>query len=437
MKNYSLSHLTDGALLSGLSAIVASDRATTAELLAHIAEVDARKLYVPAAHPSMHSYCVHELHLSEHAALKRIRAARAARNCPALYTALTEGRLNLCSLVMLAPRITPENAEELITAAIHKTRPEIERMLAERFPSSDVPAAIAAIPMQPGLATGELATGRVEMSAGQLATWRVEDASPPQIAPLAPERFALKLTIGQEAHDELRYAQSLLGKLSTGDLPEVFARAIHELVAKLEKQKFAKTNRPRKNSRLSSENPQHIPARVKRAVVERDQGRCTFVSEAGNRCPCTSRIEFDHILEVARGGESSIANLRLRCRAHNQYAAEQAFGMEFMANKRQEARVTGTKARDLAAARAGVGSEDPARAMASEDADVFGAEVAYASGRAREEVVAAAAVDEVRAGEPSRAESVAAAEGAGAMDRPRREIAGERVRLIQQSAQRS
>ena len=48
---YSLSHLSDQALLRDLAALVTRDRATTADLLAHLAEVDARKLYLPAAHP--------------------------------------------------------------------------------------------------------------------------------------------------------------------------------------------------------------------------------------------------------------------------------------------------------------------------------------------------------------------------------------------------
>ena len=41
----SLSHLTDHSLLQALTALVTRDRTTTAELLAHLAEVDERKLY--------------------------------------------------------------------------------------------------------------------------------------------------------------------------------------------------------------------------------------------------------------------------------------------------------------------------------------------------------------------------------------------------------
>jgi hypothetical protein len=77
VKRYSLSHLSDESLLRGLIALVAQDRATTADLLAHIAEVDERKLYLPAGYPSMYLYCVDALHMSEQTAYKRIFVARA------------------------------------------------------------------------------------------------------------------------------------------------------------------------------------------------------------------------------------------------------------------------------------------------------------------------------------------------------------------------
>src|SRR5438552_3269992 len=50
-RTYSLDHLSDDALLRDLSALVTRERTTTAELLAHVAEVDARRLYLPAGYP--------------------------------------------------------------------------------------------------------------------------------------------------------------------------------------------------------------------------------------------------------------------------------------------------------------------------------------------------------------------------------------------------
>src|SRR5438105_3198328 len=132
MDTYVLTHLSDPALLRGLADLTGQDRTTTASLLAHLAEVDARKLYLPAACPSMFDYCIHELGHSEDEAFKRIRAARAGREYPAIFVALAEGRLHLSAVVLLAPHLTPENASELLSASFGKTRFEIQRLLAER-----------------------------------------------------------------------------------------------------------------------------------------------------------------------------------------------------------------------------------------------------------------------------------------------------------------
>jgi hypothetical protein len=62
------------------------------------------------------------------------------------------------------------------------------------------------------------------------------------------------------------------------------------------------------------------------------------VNESGRRCPERKFLEFDHIDAVARGGRSTVDNIRLRCRPHNALTAELTFGVEFMTYKREEAR---------------------------------------------------------------------------------------------------
>src|SRR5258706_12373992 len=103
MQSYALSHVRDAVLLRDLASLAAHDRLTAAVFVAHIAEVDARKLFAPAGYPSMVAYCIEELHLSEDATAKRIQAARAARRFPALFTALAEGKLHLTAIKLLAP----------------------------------------------------------------------------------------------------------------------------------------------------------------------------------------------------------------------------------------------------------------------------------------------------------------------------------------------
>src|ERR1044072_3148312 len=103
MNFYSLSHVSNAALLRDLATSVKQDRATTATMLAQIAEVDERQLYRAAAFESMYLYCLHELHMSEDVAYVRIRAARAARKFPGLFAAVADGRLHLTALLQLAP----------------------------------------------------------------------------------------------------------------------------------------------------------------------------------------------------------------------------------------------------------------------------------------------------------------------------------------------
>ncbi|HYM81761.1 MAG TPA: hypothetical protein VEY91_10190 [Candidatus Limnocylindria bacterium] len=355
MRDYSLSHLSDQTLLRDLEAALASDRTTTAVLLAHLAEVDARKLYLPAAYPSMFAFCVHELGVSEDAAYKRIRAARTARQCPAIFAAVADGRLHLSAVVMLTPHLTPQNAEELIGAAARRTKSELEQLLAQHFPQPELPGQVRAIcdPPAPALLPGQLAPEPVGAPIGQLAPGQVEAVAPrAKVAPIARQRFALQLTIGQSTYDKLQYAQGLLShQIPVGEIAAVLDRALDSLIHELEKRKFAAASRPRPDLGRSTVGKRQIPADVRRTVWKRDGGQCTFVSDTGHRCQARSRLEFDHVDPVARGGLATVENVRLRCRAHNQYEAERTFGAGFMREKREQAQRGAAADRSRTAAR--------------------------------------------------------------------------------------
>jgi 5-methylcytosine-specific restriction endonuclease McrA len=339
--HYRLTHLTDCVLMNGLKSLISQDRTTTALLIAHLGEVDARHLYAPAGHPSMFNYCVEELHFSEEAAYKRIRVARMARQFPSIHGMLADGRLHLSAVVILASYLTPENAGELLAAATHKSKAAIERLLAGRFPQPDLPTRIEALSPKPTI--GELSPGTVP-SSSPVATNAVPTNPFPspvtamsKVAPLAPQRFALQCTVGEGTYEKLKYAQALLGhSVPAGELDQVLDRALDALIVKLEQQRFAKTDRPR--TCRASENARHIPAGVKRTVWERDGGQCTFVGQNRHRCEARTRVEFDHVEPVANGGHSTVQGLQLRCRAHNQYTAEQAFGRDFMNARRKTGR---------------------------------------------------------------------------------------------------
>jgi hypothetical protein len=360
VSSYSLSHLPDRDLKSGLAATVARCSADTADLLAHIAEFDSRRLYAGEGYSSMFVYCVEALHFSEEATYKRIRAARAARQFPVIFDMIADGRIHLSGVVVLASCLTPENVGQLLKAATHQTKATIERQVAAICPQPDMPSRIrplAAFQLSPGTvavpdrndAASQMLAVPASLPLTQASDDSPEDGTPelspgtvarrPTVAPIAAERFAVQFTMDAEMHNDLREAQALLGhQVASGDLARIFGRGLKMLVRELKKTKFAETDQPRVASGRAGTNPRYIPAAVRRAVHERDRGRCTYVSDGGRRCSERAGLEFDHAEPVARGGRSTETNLRLRCRAHNQLEAERLFGAVFMEQRRNAAR---------------------------------------------------------------------------------------------------
>src|SRR5713101_1682711 len=145
MKSYSFAHLANQSVLREYDAIESRENADTATALALLGEIDTRRLYVPAGYPSMYAYCLQARHMSEDRAYKRIRVARAAREFPAIYHAIAEGRVHLTGLFLLAPHLTPGTVDALLAAATHKSKAQIELLLAERFPKPDLPALVESI----------------------------------------------------------------------------------------------------------------------------------------------------------------------------------------------------------------------------------------------------------------------------------------------------
>src|SRR6188768_2149708 len=151
METRCVERMSDGELVARLGELLGEERRLNAAVLVHLGEVEARRLYLPAACSSMHVYCVRVLGMSEDQAFKRIRAARAVRRFPVVGAAVAEGRLHLSGVVLLAPHLTGESAAELVAEASGKSKAEIEMLLARRAPRADVPERLERVAEQAGL----------------------------------------------------------------------------------------------------------------------------------------------------------------------------------------------------------------------------------------------------------------------------------------------
>src|SRR5450755_4895725 len=107
---YRLEGLRDDQLLAALSAVVGRGNQVTADLLAHLAELDERQLYAELGFPSLWAYCVESLGLCESSAGRRIAAARVCRKFPEAFALVANGDLHISALCSLKAYVNRENA---------------------------------------------------------------------------------------------------------------------------------------------------------------------------------------------------------------------------------------------------------------------------------------------------------------------------------------
>jgi hypothetical protein len=277
---------------------------------------------------------------------------------------LREGRLHLTAVGRLASHLTPEYHKAVLERAANRSKREIEELIAELAPRSDVAATIRKLPVrsvdvglavsagggtssEPGRPPGlvpALVPERVESSARKSGHGEstipgetrpsLSSSRRARLEPLAPARYKIQFTADAGLRDKLERLQALMrASVPDGDLGKIIEEAVTEKLGRLEAKRIGRTRAPRKTLAEADTTPtsRHIPAPVRRAVWARDGGRCSFVDARGTRCPARDRLEFHHHGKpFARGGDHRPENVRVMCRTHNVLMAERDFGREKM-----------------------------------------------------------------------------------------------------------
>jgi hypothetical protein len=375
---WALQGISDDELEAGLNGLLSAGARVEARIVAHLAEVEARRLHLLAGYSSLYDYCRKRLGLSDYEAFIRIAAARVAFKYPVVFEMLERRQLHLTAICEVREFLTTENHRELFEAVSGKTKLQIREVLAHRFPQADVPALLKRLP---------------------------------SLEPLSPGRYRLQLTLSTEQKEKLELARDLLSHAnSSGDLATVVERALDELISRLEKRRFGRTqprppheptetpaaakgtpqtpgkqaganapshqlpasatqaaarqhghqlpasatqtaarqrghdqpacvvqasrtlarevslSAPRIHARKDDRRRKHIAHQTRRDLLARDGVRCAFVSSDGRRCDARAFLQFHHRDAWARGGSDSADNLELLCSGHNRLLAEQDFG---------------------------------------------------------------------------------------------------------------
>jgi 5-methylcytosine-specific restriction endonuclease McrA len=381
------SSLAPDALARRLRELAGAERDAQVDFLLHLDEFDRRLAFREAGYDSLWTYCLQALHLREGPAGRRIGAMRVLRRFPPLESALRDGRLCLSTVTLLGPLLTTHNLDELLARAAYRTKAEVEHLAASlqrrpapkdgirKLPERAEPAAVP-IPARPsGDPRSDAQTDTLPMTAWTPAPVSTElpptsptihpepDRSTAEVRPVSRDEWSLRVTIDSELKADLETLKDLLSHTTGGDLAAVLREAIRCGIEKHGKRRGAvKPARERRTSQaqampsaassgqfevkleeLRPANSRYVPATIRRKVWERDGGRCAWTSDDGHRCGSRWKLELDHVVPAALGGEPTIANLRLTCRAHNVLHAEQVFGRERMAQFGRESGASGTR----------------------------------------------------------------------------------------------
>jgi 5-methylcytosine-specific restriction endonuclease McrA len=383
----SLRSLSDADICSRVRDLAARERKLTLLLLLHLNEIERRKLHLKQGYSSMFDYCTSGLRYSEPAAVRRIRTARCVARFPEVYSLLEANEVNLSTVARVSRVLTTSNKNALLASIRRRSQREVDAIVAEYQPrtvprdfvrpvvvrvaaaesggaaalaGSDASVTSGLFAPAGSAATSDVA--RVNATANNDATTRDDkandacekgayrrsdgvfdptDCAPPSETFVTEKRVQFQFTAAEGFQKKLEKIKSLAWhRLPTNpSLEQVFELALdsfierHDPSARRERRQQRAGGHVRASASCTETAPpkahsglRYVPAAVKEEVFSRDDGRCTFVGSNGKRCASKTALQVDHIKPVARGGASSVDNLRLLCAYHNRLESERLMG---------------------------------------------------------------------------------------------------------------
>jgi len=378
-----------------LKNLVGDELSIVATFLQLLMEFNRDKRHEQLGFASLWDFCRKGLGLCESTTGRRLKAIKVIERFPAAVDYLRNGRLCVTRLLLLADVLTTDNAAELFTRASRRSLRDIELLAASEDPK---PAPAARIHKFPTKSDSLPPPPSFNFDA---PVSPVDDTIPPSPCPIEPEpelaqapepeaqptplprprrRATVRPTSSQEYSARLPVSREWVQKLElakklgshvvpTGDPVAILELALDLFIEKYGKRRGAITPKPRakkaapevaatpaKPAEAEKEPPkkERFTAGDKRALWDRDGGRCVWPVDTGGVCGSEWQLEFDHVEAVAKGGATDVSSARQLCRKHNDQHARETFGEAFMEAKKRASRVvTG-----VAASSGGDGNEE-------------------------------------------------------------------------------
>lgn len=307
-----MKYLSDQELHRATEKLVKQERKISLIIVHHLKEIDRRRLWAKMAYSSLFEYCTKALGYSESQAYRRISALKLIREIPEVEEKIVSGGLNLTTISQVQTFFRQESKIQN-----RKLSPEEKHFVLEMI------------------------SGKTQKeTAIELAKLDPDIPKPDREKAVADSLTQIQFIADQELMAKFKRLRDLLSHQISpvGNYSDLLHKISDIALEKLEP-KATKTRHTASAKRLSvvaktiDSKSRYIPVETERSVWRRDQGQCCYRDPFTNRrCACRSGLEIDHILPFAKGGDSSLDNLRLLCRSHNQLAAIQEFGAAKMRN---------------------------------------------------------------------------------------------------------
>jgi hypothetical protein len=296
-----LKNISDQNLLNKTRGLVREESRIITEILHHLREIEARKLFASLGYCSLFEYAVKDLGYCEASAQRRIASMRLIKELPKIEEKIKNGELSLSVVAQaqtyfrqeekVGNRLSLTKKKEIVKSLEGKSKREAEKVLLSMSSTPEI-------------------------------------HRPDQVRSFSETTSLLSFVASDETVRDLEQLKGLLGhqnpNLSLGELVALLAkRALKELDPAKQKQSVS----PEKAESKSEVKRKPIPIAVQRLVWKRDGSRCTF-NHQGKRCESRYQLEIDHIQGLESGNEPG--NLRLLCRQHNAWAASQTYGLDHM-----------------------------------------------------------------------------------------------------------
>lgn len=339
---------TTCALVARLAELLSNERAALADFLVALADFDRHRRWEEAGYASLYDFLVRELGMSKGTTFYRRVAVELVQRLPEVLEPLRDGRLCITAVHALSKAITPANRAEVLPRFFHVSMREAKAIAARIAPAIEVPRreSVSTVRVGAPLDVGQVpnrlgnvgaqATPSSQAPALSLVPSARPHASGPvtrtAIEPLTAAEHRLHLTVSPEFLEMLDACKKALSHTMPGaDAAAVLAEGMKLLLAKDAKKKgLVAKPRPRKALGRRRFQTRYLPADVRRAIWQRDQGRCQWPLEKGGVCSSEFQPELDHIHGYRPGEPVKLEDLRVLCHHHNQLHARQVFGDAYM-----------------------------------------------------------------------------------------------------------